>query len=198
MASSLMNGMCGIKPCFALSGLVNLLITFTRGVAPGWFVVAPSGRGVRGALQTRTPRLVWVALVKRDYVHGTSRSSFGFPGALRLGLRPQPRSIGFALVILVLGLVQTMFASTSPLADAVEKSDRSTIRTLLRQHADVNTPQADSMTALHWAAYKDDFETAKLLLKAGADAKATNGYGVTALSMACVNGNAELVELLLE
>ena len=86
----------------------------------------------------------------------------------------------------------------SPLADAAEKSDHAAIRTLLKQRADVNAPQADGMTALHWAAYKDDLETAKLLLKADADAKATNRYGVTALSMACVNGNTELIDLLLE
>ena len=32
------------------------------------------------------------------------------------------------------------------------------------KRADVNAPQADGMTALHWAAYHDDLETAKLLL----------------------------------
>jgi len=83
------------------------------------------------------------------------------------------------------------------LADAAEKSDHATIRTLLKQRADVNAPQADGMTALHWAAYRDDLETARLLMKAGANVKAENRYGVMALSMACVNGNSELVELLL-
>ncbi len=88
-------------------------------------------------------------------------------------------------------------ASTrSPLADAAEKSDRATIRTLLKQHADVNAPQADGMTALHWAARLDDFETAKLLVSA--NAKATNRYGVTPLSLACQNGDSSIVELLLE
>ena len=62
-------------------------------------------------------------------------------------------------------------ASTkSPLADAAEKSDRSVVRALLKQRVDVNAPQVDGMTALHWAAYQDDLETAKLLLKAGANA----------------------------
>jgi hypothetical protein len=32
------------QPCFALSGLIGVLTTFTRRVAPGWFVFAPSGR----------------------------------------------------------------------------------------------------------------------------------------------------------
>ena len=85
----------------------------------------------------------------------------------------------------------------SPLADAAEKSDRAGVRTLLKQRVDVNAPQVDGMTALHWAAYLDDLETARLLLKAGASVKAENRYGVTPLSLACVNGNTELVESLL-
>jgi ankyrin repeat protein len=84
----------------------------------------------------------------------------------------------------------------APLADAAEKSDRATLRTLLKQHADENAPQADGMTALHWAAYLDDLETAKLLVSA--NVKATNHYGVTPLSLACQNGNTAMVELLLD
>jgi ankyrin repeat protein len=96
-----------------------------------------------------------------------------------------------------------LFAASSlangdcPLADAAEKSDRATIRTLLKQRADVNAPQADGMTALHWAVRLDDLEIVRLLVKAGADAKATNHYGVAPLSLACENGNTEIVELLL-
>ncbi|MEW6304455.1 MAG: ankyrin repeat domain-containing protein [Verrucomicrobiota bacterium] len=87
--------------------------------------------------------------------------------------------------------------AASPLADAVEKSDRAAIRALLKQRVDVNAPQADGMTALHWAAYQDDVETATLLVAAKANVKATNRYGVTPLSLACQNGNTALVELLL-
>ena len=88
------------------------------------------------------------------------------------------------------------FAADSHFADAVEKSDRASIRTLLKQRIDVNAPQADGMTALHWAAYRDDLETAKFL--ASANANVTNRYGVTPLSLACQNGNTAMVELLLE
>lgn len=93
--------------------------------------------------------------------------------------------------------VLTAAASNSPLADAAEISERAAIRTLLKQRADVNAPQADGMTALHWTSYRDDFETARLLVKAGANVNATNQYGVVPLSLACENGNTELVELLL-
>lgn len=88
-------------------------------------------------------------------------------------------------------------ASKSPLADAAEKSDRAAIRTLLKQRADVNAPQADGMTALHWAADLDDLETAKALAEAKANVMVTNRYGVTPLSLACQNGNGSMVELLL-
>jgi ankyrin repeat protein len=86
----------------------------------------------------------------------------------------------------------------APLADAAEKMDRAAIRTLLRRHANVNAPQVDGMTALHWATYQDDVETVELLIRAGASAKAANRYGVTPLSLAAANGNAAIVESLLK
>jgi uncharacterized protein len=89
-------------------------------------------------------------------------------------------------------------AAESLFADAAEKRDQATVRTLLEKRADVNAPQPDGMTALHWAACHDDFETAKVLLDSKADVRATNRYGVTPLSLACENGNGELVKLLLE
>jgi ankyrin repeat protein len=87
---------------------------------------------------------------------------------------------------------------SAPLADAAEKMDRAKIHVLLKQHVDVNAPQADGMTALHWATYQDDLKIAELLVRAGANVKAANRYGVTPLSLACTNGNAVIVELLLE
>src|SRR2546423_3921165 len=117
--------------------------------------------------------------------------------------RFESRSMKFqvwsAALAVTLGLIQpvTGTAGDTPVADAAEKSDRSAIRMLLKQHADVNAAQPDGMTALHWAAYLEDFETAKLLAKAGAEVT-TNAYGVTPLSLACLNGNASLVEVLLD
>src|SRR5580765_2464382 len=49
-------------------------------------------------------------------------------------------------------------SSNSPLANAAEKSDRASIRTLLKQHVEINASQVDGMTALHWAARLDDLE----------------------------------------
>ena len=106
------------------------------------------------------------------------------------------KSVALSICLLTVG--SWLFAADSRLADATEKSDRAVTRALLKQRADVNAPQADGMTALHWAAYRDDLETAKLLVEAKASVTVTNRYGVTPLSLACQNGCAPIVELLLE
>ena len=82
-------------------------------------------------------------------------------------------------------------------ADAAEAQDGAAVRSLLDAGVDVNAPQVDGTTALHWAAYHNDADTAELLLRAGADANAANRYGALPLSLACVNGNGALVKLLL-
>ena len=83
------------------------------------------------------------------------------------------------------------------LVEAVEKGDRAAVRSLLEQQADVNVPQADGATALHWAAHRDDLETAELLIVAGANLNASNDYGVTPLSLASTNGSDAMVAKLL-
>ena len=109
-------------------------------------------------------------------------------------------AIRFALLggAVALCLVRAVRAAEAPLADAAESASAAAVGRLLDARAQVNSPQADGMTALHWAAYHDDFEMAKRLLAAGADARATNRYGATPLSLASTNGSAALVELLLD
>ncbi len=89
-------------------------------------------------------------------------------------------------------------AADTRLADAAKKDDLKAVRTLVGQKVDVNEPQADGTTALHWASYQDDLEAAKLLLQAGANSNTANRYGMTPLSLACTNGNGAMVELLLK
>ena len=60
---------------------------------------------------------------------------------------------------------------------------------MLKQKGDVNAPQPDGATALHWATHWDDMETVELLLSAGATVNAKNDYGVTPLSLASENAN---------
>lgn len=103
---------------------------------------------------------------------------------------------GWAALLLLASTVSAV-AEVS-LADAAENKNPAQVRALLEQKTDVNAPQPDGMTALHWAARHGELESAKLLIAAGADAKAVNRYGVTPLSLACTNGNTTIVELLLE
>src|SRR5689334_15917750 len=82
-------------------------------------------------------------------------------------------------------------------ADAAMKGDHALVRTLLQQKADVNAPQIDGATALHWAVYRNDLELAQLLIKGGAKVEATNREGITPLYMASVYGNSDLISTLL-
>jgi len=104
----------------------------------------------------------------------------------------------WVLPFLFVSLTSLAAGSDLDLAEAVEKGDRATVRSLLEQQSDVNAPQADGATALHWAAHRDDLETAELLIAAGANLNAANDYGVTPLSLACTNGSDAMVAKLLE
>ncbi|MGE0816327.1 MAG: ankyrin repeat domain-containing protein [Vicinamibacterales bacterium] len=103
-----------------------------------------------------------------------------------------------ATIALVLAAVPAM-AQTSPVADAAMRRDLPGVKALLAQKADVNQPQGDGSTALHWAAYGGQPEMVRLLLAAGADVTAaTRLGGLTPLMMAARAGDAEAVTLLLD
>src|SRR5262249_53878729 len=75
-----------------------------------------------------------------------------------------------ALCAVVLFLVIPRLSAQTPaaLANAAEKANWTQVRSLLKQRAEVNAPQADGMTALLWATYHDDQEIVDLLIHAGA------------------------------
>jgi uncharacterized protein len=100
--------------------------------------------------------------------------------------------------ILLAAFAALACAAESPVADAAKKGDRAGVQSLIAAHSDVNVPQVDGTTALHWAAYLDDVALAKILLDAGAKPGAVNRYGMTVLAQACTNGDAPMVELLLD
>lgn len=89
--------------------------------------------------------------------------------------------------------------SDTRVADAAQNADAAAVRALILKKADVNAPQGDGTTALHWAAFNDDLAMAKMLLRAGADVKsATRDGAITPLLMACRNGSAPMIDLLLK
>jgi uncharacterized protein len=102
-------------------------------------------------------------------------------------------------ILLALACISAWVGSlwAGSLSDAVRDGDRAAAIALLKQHADVNAPEPDGTSALHWAVRQDDGELVDLLIKAGAKVKAANRYGVTPLYLACVNGSAPVIARLL-
>ena len=105
--------------------------------------------------------------------------------------------------IFVSGVVIMLFAASagaavSELADAVMRGSKEMIRSLLQKKVDVNAPQRDGTTALHWAVRLDDLETADRLIRAGANVSAATRAGATPLQLAAINGNAAMIEKLLQ
>ena len=89
-------------------------------------------------------------------------------------------------------------ATESTVADAAMRGDRVAVRALLKQGADVNAPQGDGMTALHWAARQGDAETAKMLIHAGANVRATTRLGgYTPILLASQTGDAATIDALI-
>ena len=82
--------------------------------------------------------------------------------------------------------------------DAAKAGDHQALSAALARKADVNAPEADGTTALHWAVRAGDREAVALLLKAGANANAANRYGMTPLPLAAANGDVAMVEALLK
>jgi ankyrin repeat protein len=97
----------------------------------------------------------------------------------------------------VLVLAGAAAASDLQLVEAVKSQDARAAAALIKQRVDVNQPQADGATALHWASYWDDVNTASLLIRAGANVNAANELGVTPLYLAAANGSAPMVQTLL-
>jgi ankyrin repeat protein len=85
-------------------------------------------------------------------------------------------------------LLLTCGLASAQIADAMEHRNMDVLRTLTKQHANVNAAQPDGTTALHWAAHWNDLEAVNLLLGAGANPKIANRYGATPLSEAASLG----------
>jgi ankyrin repeat protein len=102
------------------------------------------------------------------------------------------------LIGLLLAAATTVGAATPRLVDAVKAADRAAVQALLQQKADVNAPEPDGTTALHWAAQRGDLDIASLLIRAGANVNAANRYGVSPLALAAATGNAALLAALIE
>ena len=103
------------------------------------------------------------------------------------------------LVLLLLGTLplRPAAAADERLAQAAAQADLQLVRQLLAARADVNAPDADGTTALHWAVWADHPETVAELLRAGATATSPNAFGVTPIYTAAERGNARIIRRLL-
>src|SRR2546421_434961 len=85
----------------------------------------------------------------------------------RSKMRPRPLLTSIAL----LGL--PAFAATAAdtrLVEAVKSGDRAAALALIAAKADVNTPEVDGTTPLHWAVHQSDVELVERLIRSGARA----------------------------
>lgn len=105
--------------------------------------------------------------------------------------------LSFFIVVVALS-GSPLYAAGSEVADAVLQGKKEVVRALLQKGVDVNVPQIDGTTALHWAVRADDLEMTDLLLRAGARASATNRDGATPMQLASLNGSAAMIGRLLK
>ena len=113
--------------------------------------------------------------------------------SLRAGLTIALCAVPALLSVLVAAAVD------APVADAARRGNAEAVRTLLERGVDVQTAQADGMTALHWAAMRSDLELAETLIYAGANLEAATRIGQhTPLHVASRTGQSDVVRALLE
>ncbi len=102
-----------------------------------------------------------------------------------------------AIGVLLVSQALVFAAADARLINAIRAKDVAAVRALLKQRVDVNAPQGDGATALHWAAHVNDLTIADLLIRAGARGAVANENGFTPLHLACTNRNGAMVERLL-
>ena len=110
------------------------------------------------------------------------------------------RSCCVGLAVLLVGSEAAAAQAAEPdhrLVTAARAQDTETVRSLLKEGADVNTRWPDGSTALLWATHWDQLDLADHLLRAGGDPNAANDQSVMPLILACENRSDAMVAKLL-
>ena len=108
------------------------------------------------------------------------------------------RATAVAIALTLAATVAEAAGPAVPLVDAAKAGNSAAAAALLAKKVDVNAPEADGTTALHWAVRNDEAKLVDQLIRAGANVKAQNRYGVTPIALACENGSAPVVERLVK
>jgi ankyrin repeat protein len=105
-------------------------------------------------------------------------------------------------------LLAPLFATAQPLdtgadrgrelLEAVKAAESERALVLLDGVRDVDQPEPDGMTPLHYSVLNNDLAVTQALLRAGADVNARTRYEVSPIYLAAQNGSAELTRLLLD
>src|SRR5215470_2939700 len=99
----------------------------------------------------------------------------------------------------MLSIVLTTLLAAVGLVDAVKSGDRTAALALLQQKVNVNAPEADGTTALHWAVQRDDLDLVERLIKAGANVNAVDKFHEqTALIWAAAQSQSGMVKVLVD
>jgi uncharacterized protein len=109
------------------------------------------------------------------------------------------RAAAVAATLTVAGMpLLAQDAPVAPVAEAAMRGDAAKVKALVAAGGDVNVPQGDGMTALHWASRRGQADVAAALLGAGARVSATTRLGgYTPLHMAAQEGHEAVVRALL-
>ena len=110
------------------------------------------------------------------------------------------RRVALVVLVGVTTLLSGSLAGAVPdtrLVDAARRGDAKAVQALLGEGVNVNLPQPDGATALHWAAHRDDLVMADMLIRAGAAVNVAEDGGVMPLVVACGNGSVAMVDRLL-
>jgi ankyrin repeat protein len=108
------------------------------------------------------------------------------------------RWFGVAVLSLLGSAFMSAATASTPLIDAVKRTDAAAVKALLAKKVDVNATDADGSTALHWAAQVNQGTIAGMLIDAGAKVNASTRYNMTPLALAAKSGSAVIVERLLK
>jgi ankyrin repeat protein len=106
--------------------------------------------------------------------------------------------IRLAAVVIAASLAQSVAWAEGTLVEAAKAGDDAAAIALLKQQVDVNAPESDGTTALHWAVYRNDEALVTELLKAKANVNAKNQFGATPMCEAAITGNVKVIEALLK